>query len=243
MSLPTRIGSWITVSHPTVVDVMCDIEQFQWLCVDLEHSPNSRLDLQTAVSIIQGRNKKAFVRVNENRHASIKFALDSGVDGIIIPMVNSAAEAAEAVSHCFYPPKGKRGVGLARAQKYGFGFEEHLQKNLNELEVFLQIEHIDAVNEIDQILATEGISGIFLGPYDLSGSMGIAGQFDHPDMISAITKVAGATKKSGLYLGIHVIPPCEKELKKFMDQSYNFLAFSIDTYFLSQKIRDEISAL
>src|SRR5690606_14908158 len=127
--------------HPTIIDLVARTDGLEWVCIDCEHSPVSREHVQTAVTIVQGYGKKAFVRVNENRHAEIKFPLDAGADGIIVPMVNSAKEAREAVNHCLYPPKGGRGVGLARAQRYGFGFEEHLSKNLRELEIFVQVEH------------------------------------------------------------------------------------------------------
>jgi 2-keto-3-deoxy-L-rhamnonate aldolase RhmA len=237
-----KIGTWITIAHPTIADLISSLP-FDWICVDLEHSPVGRIELQTTIAVIQGKGKRAFVRVPQNSHLEIKYPLDAGADGIIIPMVNSALEAKMAVEHCLYPPKGKRGVGLARAQRYGFGFEQHLKKNLNELIIIVQIEHINAVNEIDEILKVPGVCGVFLGPYDLSGSMGIPGQFDHPDMVSAIKKVADATIKTGKLLGAHVIAPDHKVVNSFAEKGYNFIAFSLDTLFLGQKIRDELAAL
>ncbi|MCX6118486.1 MAG: aldolase/citrate lyase family protein [Proteobacteria bacterium] len=237
-----QLGTWITAPHPTYVELISS-QNFDWICVDMEHSPVSRLDLQTAVSIIQGKGKRAFVRVPLNTHLEIKYPLDSGVDGIIIPMVNSAAEAKQAVENCFYAPKGKRGVGLSRAQGFGFGFEDHLKKNLKDLTVIVQIEHVDAVREIDQILAIDGVSGVFLGPYDLSASMGIPGQFEHPDMVAAIKRVSDQTIKTGKILGAHVIAPDHTVVKQFEAKGYNFIAFSLDTLFLGQKIKNELTAL
>ncbi len=237
-----RLGTWITVPHPSVVELLAD-QNFEWLCVDLEHSPVSRQDLQLAVSIIQNKGKKAFARIAANSHLEAKFPLDSGIDGIIVPMVNSAAEAQQAVKNCLYPPRGVRGVGLARAQKFGFGFDQHLEKNLKELEIFLQIEHVDAVRQIDEILTLKDVTGIFLGPYDLSGSMGIPGQFEHPLMKEAISTVARKTLDAGKFLGVHVIPPDYKVLLSYKDLGYNFIAFSIDTFFMGQKIKDELKAI
>lgn len=236
-----RLGTWLTVAHPTIVELIAS-QPFDWLCIDLEHSPVSKIDLQIAVALIQGKGKKAFVRVPQNSHLEIKYPLDAGVDGVIIPMVNSAEEARQAVASCKYPPVGVRGVGLARAQGFGFGFDEHLQKNLKELEVIVQVEHINAVNEIQGILEVKGVSGVFLGPYDLSGSMGVPGQFDHPDMKAAIQKVASATLKANKLLGIHVIAPDHYTLKNYTDMGYNFVAFSLDTLFLGRKIKDELAA-
>lgn len=237
-----QLGTWITAPHPSVVELMAS-QPFDWLCVDLEHSPVSRQELQTALALIQGKGKTAFIRVPLNSHLEIKYPLDAGADGIIIPMVNSAAEARDAVQHCLYPPKGKRGVGLARAQGFGFGFERHMKKNLGDLKIIVQIEHIKAVNEIEEILKIDGVSGVFLGPYDLSGSMGIPGQFDHPEMVAAIKKVADATLKTKKWLGAHVIAPDHKVVNSFAEKGYNFIAFSLDTLFLGQKIREELSAL
>jgi 2-keto-3-deoxy-L-rhamnonate aldolase RhmA len=237
-----NLGTWITAPHPTFLELIAS-QAFDWLCVDLEHSPVSRQELQTALAIIQGKGKKAFVRVPQNSHLEIKYPLDAGADGIIIPMVNSAEEAKLAVENCLYPPKGKRGVGLARAQGFGFDFEKHLQKNLNDLTIIVQIEHIRAVKEINEILNVQGVSGVFLGPYDLSGSMGIPGQFDHPDMVAAIKRVADATLKTGKLLGVHVIAPDHKVVNTYAEKGYNFIAFSLDTLFLGQKIRDELAVL
>lgn len=236
-----RLGTWITVPHPTVVDLVSR-SSLDWICVDLEHSPVSRIEAQTAITIIQGYGKKAFVRVKLNSHSEIKFPLDAGADGVIIPMVNSAEEARAAINHCFYPPKGMRGVGLARAQQYGFAFKEHLAKNLNELEVIVQCEHYRAVEEIDEILKIEGVSGVFLGPYDLSASMGIPGEFDHPEMKKAIARVSERTLLAGKWLGAHVIPPNHNTLGDYTQLGYNFIAFSIDTFFLGQKLNDELNS-
>ncbi len=236
------IGTWITVPHPTVVDLMCDVDLFDWLCVDMEHSPTSLWDLQVAVTIIQGRGKKAFVRVRQNTHADIKFALDTGVDGIIIPMVNSAEDARLAVQNCHYPPRGRRGVGLARAQRFGFAFDEHLKKNADSLKIIVQVEHIDAVRQIDDLLRVDGVTGVFVGPYDLSGSMGIPGRFDSPEFKAAIARVSDATIAADRLLGMHVILPSAEKLQEAIAGGYSFIAFSIDTYFLGQKIRDEALA-
>ena len=237
-----RIGTWITVPHPSIVEMLASTD-FDWLCVDLEHSPVSRLELQTAIAIIQGKGKKAFVRVPQNSHLEIKFPLDAGVDGIIIPMVNSASEARLAVSNCLYPPAGNRGVGLARAAGFGFEFENHMAKNLNELEIIVQIEHIKAVEEIEEILSINKVTGVFLGPYDLSGSMGIPGQFDDPRMVAAIAKVAKKTVQANKILGAHVIAPSAAKVEEYLNLGYNFVAFSTDTLFLGHKIKDELSRI
>jgi len=118
------IGSWITLNHFSIAEIMADAG-FDWLCVDMEHSVTDYAEAQQIISAIQAKGLKAFVRVGENNTRIIKRVLDAGAEGIIVPMVNSKEEALKAIDAVKYPPKGKRGVGLARAQKYGFGFEEY----------------------------------------------------------------------------------------------------------------------
>jgi 2-dehydro-3-deoxyglucarate aldolase len=238
---PLSLGTWVTAAHPTIVELMA-FQEFDWICLDLEHSPVSSLELQTSVAIIQGKNKKAFVRVAQNSHKDIKYPLDSGVDGIIIPMVLSFEEAKAALSYCRYPPVGTRGVGLARAQKFGFGFEDYIVKS-RQLSVFCQIEHYRAVEDIERILSLDGLTGVFLGPYDLSGSLGVPGQFDHPEVKAAIQRVSEATISANKQLGIHVIEPSFLEVMKYLNIGYNFIAFSLDTLFLGRAVSKELTEL
>ena len=124
MKKRVSIGSWLTLNHFSIAEIMSDAG-FDWLCVDMEHSVTDYFEAQQLIAIIQSKGIKAFVRVGENNHRIIKRVLDAGADGIIVPMVNSKEDALKAIDAVKYPPKGKRGVGLARAQKYGFGFEEY----------------------------------------------------------------------------------------------------------------------
>ena len=165
------IGSWITLNHFSVVEIMAEAG-FDWLCIDLEHSVIDYYDAEILIATIQAKGIKPFVRVGENNEIIIKRVLDAGAEGIIIPMVNSKSDAIKAVNAVKYPPQGTRGVGLARAQNYGFNFEEYA-KNINDQTIIIaQIEHIDGINNLNEILAVEGINGSIIGPYDLSGSLG-----------------------------------------------------------------------
>ena len=168
------IGSWITLAHISIVEVMADAG-FDWLCIDIEHSIIDYNDVQLLILAIQSKNIKAFVRVGSNDKLIIKRVLDAGADGIIVPMINTKSEAIKAIEAVKYPPIGKRGVGLARAQKYGFGFDEYKDHIANEIKLIVQIEHVDAINNLEEILSLEHIDGSFIGPYDLSGSVGKPG--------------------------------------------------------------------
>ena len=121
------IGSWITLNNSSIAEIMADAG-FDWLCIDLEHTTIDYNEVQQLILAIQSKGLKAFVRVGENNPRIIKRVLDAGADGIIVPMVNSKQDALKAVDSVKYPPKGKRGVGLSRAQGYGFNFEKYKDK-------------------------------------------------------------------------------------------------------------------
>lgn len=233
------IGSWITIGHHSIIEIMASAG-FDWLTIDMEHSAIELTEAQNLIAHIQANGMEALVRVGKNEEVIIKRVLDAGANGVIVPMVNSKEDALQAVNHVKYPPKGKRGVGLARAQKYGIGFEEYKKKLNDEIVVIAQVEHIDSVNNLEEILSVDGIDGIIIGPYDLSGSMGKPGQFNDTDVKQAIKKVEEICKRLKKTLGFHIIQPDNKELTIKIKDGYTFLAFSLDFLFLGEKVRMEM---
>lgn len=238
----TTIGSWITIGSLEVAEIM-SMWPFDWLTIDLEHSSISLDSAKAMIAVIKAAKKYALVRVGKNDDDMIKKALDIGADGIIVPMINDADDALRMVNNAKYPPEGTRGVGLHRAQKYGFGFETYLDWVRNECVIIAQIEHISGVRHLEEIMEVDGIDGYFIGPYDLSGSLGHPGQFDMPEVRDAIEKVKQLCVKHNKPLGIHVIKPDHAELLKKVEEGYHFLAFSLDFYFLADKIKSELSAI
>jgi 2-dehydro-3-deoxyglucarate aldolase len=216
---------------------------FEWLAIDMEHSPISIETIMNLIGHIQGNGMQALVRVSKNEEVAIKRVLDAGADGVIVPMIRNKAEAIEAVGYVKYPPIGKRGVGLNRAQKYGTAFDTYQQWVKDEVVVIAQIEHIDAVNNLEEIFSVEGIDGIIVGPYDLSASMGYPGEYDREDVKEALARVDEITKRLDKPLGFHVIDSgYEKTLDK-INNGYSFLAFSLDFFFLGDKAREEMKKL
>lgn len=236
------IGSWLTLNSASIAEIMADAG-FDWLCVDMEHTPTDYAEAQQMIMAIQSKGLKAFVRVGENNIRIIKRVLDAGADGIIVPSVNSAAEAQKAVDAVKYPPEGKRGVGLARAQSYGFDFECYRDVKSKEIKLIAQIEHINAIRELEAIIQTEGIDGTFIGPYDLSGSMGKPGQWDQEDVIIALQNYEDIVKKYNKWVGFHVIQPDYKMVLDKINKGYNFIAFSLDSLFLGTLIRNQLQEL
>ena len=165
--------------------------------------------------------------------------MDAGADGIIVPMVKNRAEALQALEYTYYPPEENQ-VGLSRAQRYGIGFDQYKTHLNNNMIVIAQIEHIDAVNNIEEIATTDGIDGIIVGPYDLSGSMGIPGEYEKTNVQKALQKVEESCIKLGKSLGFHVIQSDASYLEEKINKGYNFLAFSLDFFFLGDKAREEM---
>lgn len=235
-------GSWITIGHQAVIEIMASAN-FEWLTLDMEHSP---INIETAYNLIghiQGNGMQALVRVSKNEEVVIKRVMDCGADGVIVPMIKNAAEARQAVDYVKYPPVGKRGVGLSRAQKYGKGFKEYQKWLQEESVVIAQIEHIEAVENLEAILNTEGIDGIIVGPYDLSASMGYPGEYHCDDVKAALKRVEEVTLKMNKPLGFHVIESEASALQPYIEKGYTFLAFSLDFFFLGDRAREEMEKL
>ncbi len=197
-------GSWLTIPHLLIPEIMAK-SGFDWLVIDMEHSPIGIIQAEEMVRIINLCELPAMVRVGENNPNLIKRVMDSGASGVIVPMVNSKEQARQAVSAVKYPPSGKRGVGLARAHGYGTLFDDYKRWVEKESSVIAQIEHIEAVENITEILSVDGVDGFIVGPYDLSASLGVSGQFDHPAMLDALKMIKNAINKENKPDGFHVV--------------------------------------
>jgi 2-keto-3-deoxy-L-rhamnonate aldolase RhmA len=194
------IGTLVTTASPEVAEVLV-LVGFDWLFIDLEHGSLSIQNAQRAVQAVAGRCFTV-VRLPEATDANIKRVLDTGCDGIIAPHVNTAAEARRIVALAKYPPEGERSAGLGRAQGYGLNFADYIGSANSRTVVVVQIEHKDGISNVDQIVRVQGIDAIFIGPYDLSGSMGILGQVSDRRVVSAIEKVRTACAASNMPFGI-----------------------------------------
>lgn len=231
------IGSWVTIGHPSVVEIMASAG-FDWLVIDMEHTSIDLTMAQMLITTIQAKGMKALVRVSKNEEVIIKKVLDMGADGLVVPMVKNKAEALEAIDYAKYPPIGKRGVGLYRAQNYGLSFNEYKKWVNDELVIIAQIEHIEAVKNIEEIIKTDGIDGIIIGPYDLSGSMGYPGEYHRKDVANAIQIVLDKCKANNFPSGFHVIESDPTNFITRAKQGCTFLAYSLDFFFLGDMARE-----
>ena len=238
----STVGSWLQLSDPAMAEMMVQAG-FDWLCIDMEHTTTSIENMGRLVRVIDMGGIPPFVRLSSHEPTLIKRSLDSGVRGIIAPMVNTAAEAKRIVDAAYYPPRGQRGVGLSRAQGYGLDFEQYRTGAAEDIVIFAQIEHIDAVGNLEAILAVDGIDGFFVGPYDLSGSVGHPGDFEHPMVKSALEEVARHIEPDGPVAGLHVVDPDVAQLRAALDRGYRFVALASEMLILSHRLgalRDEL---
>ncbi|WP_163323657.1 HpcH/HpaI aldolase family protein [Draconibacterium mangrovi] len=227
------IGSWITIGHTSVIEILSHAG-FDWLTIDLEHTTLDLTITQNLIASIQSYDMAALVRVSKNEEVIIKRVLDAGANGVIVPMVSNADDARKAVEFAKYPPVGKRGVGLNRAQQYGYAFNEYKEWVDKNSVLIAQIEHIDGIHNIEEIIQTPGIDGVIIGPYDLSGSMGYPGEYERADVKTALEKFKAACQKNKKSMGFHVIDPDSMKLKEKIEEGYNFIAFSTDFLFMGK---------
>ena len=229
----------LTIPAPEVAEMIAKCG-FDWLFMDGEHSPLSTLDWQRMLQAVAGR-AAGIIRVAENSEAAIKKVLDIGADGIIAPQVNNAELARRIVAWCKYPPAGKRGVGLARAQGYGLDFADYVESANDDIAVIVQAEHIDAIDNIDEIVEVEGIDAVFIGPYDLSASMNKMGQVDDPEVVAAIDRVTRACRHKGIALGYFGLDA--EAVQPYIDQGYRLICTGVDAGFVTQGAQQVLQQL
>lgn len=191
----------LTLTDPTVAEAAGEIG-FDFVWIDAEHVALDPETVSLHIGALRAFDCAPFVRVQWNDWGIIKPVLDMAPAGVIIPMINSAEEAEAAVASCRYPPRGIRGCGPRRGNRFGLGnFNEYLEDSKRDPLVILQIEHVDALKELDRILDVPGIDSICIGPADFSGSMGKLCQFDDPEVARGLDEIAAKVKKRGLLLG------------------------------------------
>jgi 2-keto-3-deoxy-L-rhamnonate aldolase RhmA len=235
----TLLGTMVTLASAASADVLASVG-FDWLFIDGEHGP---LGIRELNEILQAVSHKTacIVRVPEAAEVPIKRALDLGAHGIIVPQVNTAEQAANVVRWSRYAPEGARGVGLARAHGYGQTFREYLGRANSEIAVIVQAEHARAVDNIDAIARVPGVDAVLLGPYDLSASLGLMGQIDHPTVVAAIRRVTDACRAARMPLGYFGVTAAA--VRPYAAQGYTLLVAGVDTMYLGQGAKALLSEL
>ena len=230
------------IGHPAVAEVLAG-SGFKWIVVDIEHSD---IGLSTMTNIFRAMDKQSCVplaRVRDNDCLAIRQVLDMGARGVIVPLVNTADQARQAVASALYPPAGKRGFAFCRSNEWGINFDASVAKANQDIAVLVMIESKQGVENIDEILAVEGLDGVLIGPYDLSGSYGVVGQLQHPTVTQAIERIISAAHRLKKAVGLHVVNTHSEAIDHAMASGFNFLVLGMDDVFIHQGARDVIKTV
>ncbi|UCH24838.1 MAG: hypothetical protein JSV66_12915 [Trueperaceae bacterium] len=234
------IGATITMNSPVVAEIMSHVG-LDWLWFEMEHTSLDFEAVLTMLQVTNGAEVSTVVRVPWNDKTMIKRALETGPDGIIIPLITTKEEAEYAVRAMKYPPLGERGGGLSRAQAYGLHMGEYMESANDEVMTILMIEHITAVENIDEILQVQGVDSVMVGALDLSGSMGMLGQTADPAVEGAIQKVLAASKRAGVPCGIITVAP--EQANERIAQGFTNLIIGIDVLYLHGAITQALGQI
>lgn len=229
------IGSWMQIPHASVAEIM-GAAGYDWVAVDMEHGSISVHQLPDLFRALELGNTLPLVRLAQGHSKDCKQALDAGAAGAIVPMVESAEQLTAVRDACRWPPAGLRGVGFSRANLFGNNFNDYSAEAQSPLLVAM-IEHHRAISELDSILAVDGLDAVLIGPYDLSASMGLTAEFDHPDFLAIMERIRKVAAEKGMPVGVHVVDPSPKQLNQRLDDGYQFLAYSIDAVMLNNVAR------
>ncbi len=211
----------------------------------MEHSAVSVESLVDLLRAIRSGDPRcmAFVRTPGHAYQDIKRYMDAGADGVIVPFVNNALTAQAIVDAVKYPPQGHRGVGYARDNGYGMHLMQKLKNANDQSFICVQIEHIDGVRKLDEILDVSGIDAAFLGPYDLSASMGNAGNFNHPEFQDACSRFLKCCKAHNVTAGVHIVQPNPEEAVEHLRQGYEMIAYSLDITMLTHSLGEGLKRI
>lgn len=232
-----QLGFWQALASPLVAE-LCAGAGFDWLLLDGEHGPNTIASQLAQLQAISGHNVHAVGRVPIGETWIIKQYLDIGFTTLLVPMVDTAEQAAQVVRACRYPPHGTRGVGSGIVRASAFNRTPgYLAKADEQICVLVQVETLEGLRNLDAIAATEGVDGVFIGPADLSGAMGFLGKPGAPEVQDAIASAFRQVRAAGKAVGILT---ADRALAKgYIEMGFSFVAVGSDVG-LFVKATDEL---
>ena len=226
----TSIGTWQQIPHASISEILGHAG-YDWVAVDIEHGSVGVDQLPDLFRAIELGGTLPLARIAESKTKDCKQALDAGAGGIIAPMVENAEQLKMVRNACNWPPTGTRGVAFSRANLFGKNFDSYTEEAQSPL-LIAQIEHINAVNNLPDILQVEGLDAIMIGPYDLSASMGLTAEFENKEFLATMDQIMKLCQQYDVPCGDHVVQPDQKLLEKRIKEGYKFLAYSIDAVFV-----------
>lgn len=233
-----QYGMWVSLADPVAAEITATAG-FDWMMIDAEHSPN---DLRTLLSQLQaayGYPVSPVIRPPRGEASLIKQYLDIGAQTVLIPMVETAEQAAEMVAATRYPPAGIRGVATGRGARWGRVDNYWGQAN-DEMCVLVQVETVKGIANLQEIAMTDGVDGVFIGPSDLGAALGHLGDASHPNVIDAVCESIAAIRAFGKPAGVLSVVP--HLARRFRDAGANFVAVGVDTHLLAKHTRELIDS-
>ena len=228
------IGSWIQIPHASLAEIIGQAG-YDWVAIDMEHGSISIHQLPDLFRALELGGTLPLVRLARGHTKDCKQALDAGAGGVIVPMVESAAQLLAVRNACRWPPAGIRGVGFSRANLFGKHFDAYRAEAQAPLLVAM-IEHIQAVNDLESILAVDGLDAILVGPYDLSASMGMVAEFESQAFVSVMERIRQLCAKHRVPYGVHIVQPDILALQTKIAEGHRFIAYSLDSVFFNHAV-------
>jgi len=230
------LGPWHQIPEPTITEILC-LCGFDFLLVDNEHGPGDVRTVANQLRAANGSETPLVVRTPSNDPVMIKKLLDVGVEALMVPMIENAVEAQAVVSAVKYPPRGIRGIAYtdARASEYGFKAQEYLETVSDNIFIICQVESENAVHNIDEIASVEGVDMIFIGPSDLSASIGTPAQFDNQKHKDLMKKAIDGVKATEKYLG--TTPYGIKTMIDLFEEGFHMVVCEADVGILRESAR------
>lgn len=225
------IGSWMQIGSGSVAEIMGSMG-YDWIALDLEHGSIDVSQLPDLFRALELNSTLPLVRVPSQDESFIKRCLDAGAGGIIVPQIETVEELEKVSNACRWPPAGSRGVGFSRANLFGRRFENYKREACEPIVVGM-IESHRGVANLEKILECKTLDAIFIGPYDLSASLGMLGQFSSSKFKEVIDSIITKCKNYNVPVGIHVVDPSSEVLAELISAGFTFIAYSIDAVFLS----------
>ena len=230
------VGSWMQLPDASVAEIM-GRAGYDWVAIDMEHGAISHHQLPNLFRALELGGTLPLVRLAAGTAKECKQALDAGAGGVIVPMIHTATQLIQVRDDCRWPPAGTRGVGFSRGNHFGETFDQYALEAQEPL-LIAMIENVKTLDELDLILQVGGLDAVFIGPYDLSASMGLTGQFEAKEFSKALKTIRERCDSHKVSCGLHVVMPDVSILRQRLSEGYLFIAYSIDAVFMSSSCKN-----
>ena len=225
------VGAWLQCSNSNSAEIISR-NNFDWICLDFEHGAYDFSNIQDVIRSIKLNKKFCLVRSSSKNASEVSKLMDMGIDGVFVPKIETTSDVNKIYNAIYFSPKGERGVSYSRANEYGEKFLQYRKKSNKNIFIGM-IESKKGVENLNKILMLKKLSGVFIGPYDLSSSLGISGMFEHKLFLVYLKNILKICKSFNIPCGIHVLESAPKKLEIVKSKGYSFAAYMTDSKILS----------